>query len=369
MQLALFLGLKRLKGPSGKDRPFVSVIVAARNEQHHLQLLLDSLMNQTYPDYEVIIVNDRSTDATRDIVEANQRVQERLKLVNITFLPVDLPPKKNALKVGILASKGHILCFTDADCIPTANWIATLVSYFDSQTGLVAGYSPYDASLLPAGQQSGALAGLLHRFVAAEEIKGALWSAGSIGFEMAWLCTGRNLAYRRRVFDEVGGYGAIKKSVSGDDDLFIQLVRRRTRWKIRYAIAAESFVRTSPPATFGEFVQQRTRHFSAGKFFTLPMKVFFAVFHASNLTIFLGLFSVFLSIEMLLPAAVAIVLKTAADYLLFSEGRKRFTASNASSLVRPLNFLLTEILYILYNTCIGPLGFVKDFEWKPEKRT
>ncbi len=360
------MGLLRLKKDSSAATPFVSVIIAARNEQRAIADLLESLVNQTYPSYEIIVVNDRSTDSTGDVLRSFQKSNSNIKAVTIDTVPPTMPPKKNALTHGIQASKGDILCFTDADCVPSRTWIASLVSCFDSTVGVVAGYSPYDASLLRSEKLPGLARRLLYEFISGEEFKGAVWSAGSIGLELAWLCTGRNLAYRRSVFEEVGGFEQIKISVSGDDDLLIQLVRRQTKWKIRYATFERSFVRTAPPSTFSKFVNQRTRHFSAGKYFTIPMKVFFTLFHAANLFVFLGAFAYFFAPPVLVIGLLAFAAKIAVDLLLMITGF--FVIGEKKSFLgfRPLNFLLTEILYIFYNTLIGPLGFIKTFEWKQD---
>jgi hypothetical protein len=162
------------------------------------------------------------------------------------------------------------------------------------------------------------------------------------------------------VYDEVGGFEDIKHSVSGDDDLFLQMVRRKTTWQMRYVTAHGSSVPTFIPRTFREFVDQRIRHFSAGKHFSLPVKLFFLLFHSANLIILLSL----LGAIAFGPSVVSFwpyVIKCIFDSLLF------FSAATVLNETRfgPL-FLFMEVLVIIYNSLIGPLGFVKKFEWKPE---
>jgi biofilm PGA synthesis N-glycosyltransferase PgaC len=359
--LSLLIGLQRIRFKKSDDWPLVSVIVAARNEEATVGPLLENLLHQTYPEYEVIVVNDRSTDRTKEIVGSFQQSHPNLRRIDIESTSTHMPAKKNALANGIAASKGEILCFTDADCLPPPGWIAGLVSAFDEGVGLVAGFSPYDASLLKNQPKTApSLKRLLYRFIEYEEFKGAVWSAGAIGLQKGWLCTGRSLAYRRSVYDQVGGFEKIKHSVSGDDDLFLQLVRRETSWKIRYVTDAQSFVPTPPPATIGAFIRQRTRHFSAGKYFPPSMKTFFFLFHAANLALLAGAVAYLLfggpTLPLLLFGAKLIV-----DLLLFS-----FAAPIFHQLRLGTFFLFGEILYVLYNTLIGPLGFLKPFEWKPE---
>jgi cellulose synthase/poly-beta-1,6-N-acetylglucosamine synthase-like glycosyltransferase len=271
-----------------------------------------------------------------------------------------MPSKKHALAQGIAFSTGEILIFTDADCLPPPTWLSTMVQGFEKNVGLVAGYSPYRLKQESRDRGPSPITSLFLNFIRYEEFKGATWSAGSIGLNRGWLCTGRSLAYRRAVYDEVGGFEDIRHSVSGDDDLFLQMVRRKTSWNMQYVTSPESYVPTWAPMTFREFVQQRKRHFSAGKYFSFPMKLFFFVFHLANLMILLTLVG---GIVMgpYVVSCMPYVIKCVADSLLF------FTAAPVFKEKRfgPL-FLFMEILVVLYNSLIGPLGFLKRFEWKPE---
>jgi cellulose synthase/poly-beta-1,6-N-acetylglucosamine synthase-like glycosyltransferase len=359
--LGLALGIGRLKYAPQAKRPFVSVIVAARNEEQTIGDLLNALLAQEYPSFEIIVVNDRSADRTGQIIERFQDAQPRVRKLEISSLNPNMPAKKNALSLGIAASKGEILCFTDADCAPPPQWISSLISAFDKDIGLVAGYSPYVSD---TPRHNGLFfRSALQSFIRYEEFKGAIWAAGSIGLQRAWLCTGRSLAYRREVFDEVGGFEKIRQSVSGDDDLFLQLVRRTTHWQVRYVTAPESFVLTRPPRTFREFVRQRARHFSAGKFFPLGMKVFFLSYHATNLVLLVS-FVEGLASGRSWQAFVPFFAKCIADSLLFARAVRVFRHKEFAT-----TFLVHEFLYVLYNSFIGPLGFVIKFRWKPENQS
>ncbi len=361
--IGLAIGLRRLKYHPSEKKPFVSVIVAACNEETNIASLLECLVHQNYPIFEVIIVNDRSSDRTPAIVGEFQSRFTNIHRIDISETSKDMPTKKYALSQAIASSKGEILCFTDADCLPPRDWIRALVAGFDEKVGLVAGYSPYLSPILQKSTRVPVLRRLFYRFIEYEEFKGASWSGGAIGLQKGWLCTGRSLAYRSKVFAEVGGFEKIKQSISGDDDLFLQLVRRETSWQIRYVTSPESFVPTLPPGDFAHFIQQRTRHFSAGKFFPISMKAIFFAFHASNLAIFLS----FLGFLLFGPDSVPIwpfLVKCLVDSLLFLAAAPVFLQTSFAP-----SFLLMEILYILYNSIVGPMGFVSQFTWKPEKNS
>jgi cellulose synthase/poly-beta-1,6-N-acetylglucosamine synthase-like glycosyltransferase len=317
--LGLSWGVVRRPRSHGPDQPFASVIVAARNEERHLPGLLAALLNQKYPDFEIIVVNDRSTDDTPSLLSKYERAHPNIHRIDIVTASKEMPAKKHALAAGIAASRGEILLFTDADCLPPPGWIKALVGQFNDKVGIVAGYSPYRGPKTSVNSLRVLLLRLLHYFIEYEEFKGATWSAGSIGVDLGWLCTGRSLAYRKSIYNEVGGFEGIKQSVSGDDDLFMQLVRRNTRCGIRYVTSPDSFVPTFPPGSFQEFVSQRTRHFSAGKYFSWPMKLFFFTFHLANLSILLSLVVALLTGSSL-GGFVPFAVKSAVDSLLFVVG-------------------------------------------------
>lgn len=338
------------------EQPFVSIIVAARNEEHNVERLLTALTSQSYERYEVIIVDDRSDDRTADRVKAFKGGRISVKLVSIGALSGDMPPKKQALTAGIRESRGEVLLFTDADCIPPPGWVAGMIGAFRERTGVVCGYSPYDSRL--RSEQRLTLKGrIADAFLRFEELKGALWSAGSIGIGRAWLATGRNLAYRRIVWNDVGGFEKIRHSISGDDDLFLQTVRQTTNWEIRYTSQPETVVPTTPPDSFRAFVSQRIRHFSAGKYFPISMKIFLTAFHISNYTLYVS-FAMFLA--GMFPAGIILfAVKSMADLAFIHVGRLRLGIPTPVSSV-----LALELVYAVYNAVFGPLGTFGSFTWK-----
>jgi cellulose synthase/poly-beta-1,6-N-acetylglucosamine synthase-like glycosyltransferase len=358
VHIGLIAGLKRKKIAHNKTQPFVSIIVAARNEENTIGRLIRCLMQQTYPNYEIIIIDDRSTDNTAKLIGEFCTSRSAISCINITSIDGDMPAKKNALRAGIASSKGEILCFTDADCFPPSTWVEELVKLFEPQVGLVAGYSPY----LSGSEQiikKRILHKLFFKFIEYEEFRAAVWSAGSIGWDLGWLCTGRNLAYRRKTYDEVGGFEKIKMSISGDDDLFMQVVRRNTAWDIRYISMPGSFVPTLPPNNIRSFVEQRKRHFSAAKYFTFPMKLFFFLYHTSNFILVISPILFVLNLLSNFNFIMIFTSKMISDTLLFA-----FSSDVFDSRAFRRTFFLMEIIYVFYNTLIGPLSLFRKFEWK-----
>jgi len=103
--------------PDGSPRrwPSVSIIVAARNEEAHVEAAARSLLAQDYDDFEVLIVNDRSTDRTGEILQMLAAEMPRLTIVNVELLPPGWLGKNHALHLGAQKARGDLLLFTDAD--------------------------------------------------------------------------------------------------------------------------------------------------------------------------------------------------------------------------------------------------------------
>lgn len=339
-------GLRALSHPISDKLHSFSIIVAARNEEKNIRACLESLTTLNYPKelFEIIVVNDRSTDTTAGIIENNASKNSNIHLLNISANTTDMPDKKNALREAIRKSKNEILAFTDADCSVPPNWLRELSKQFIDNVGVVAGYSPNHFN---DPKSFGSV------FLRYEELKSSLGAAAGIGVRSAYMCTGRNFSYRQKVYNDVGGYEKIKHSISGDDDLFIQVIQRETNWEMRYITSPDSYVVTQPPQSVPQFIHQRTRHLSASKHYPLRMKVIFGVIHLFNFSFLVSFF--FLP----LPSLILLMAKINIDAIMTARGKELFNEEFSV-----IEFCSGELLYVLYNTFIGPLGFIKKFDWK-----
>ena len=112
------------------DLPFVSVVVAAKDEAENIEPCVRTMLGQDYGDFEMIVVNDRSEDGTGRIVQGIAAEDGRLKLINIDHLPEGWCGKNNAMQQGIAAARGEWICMIDADCRQTSTRsLATAMAY------------------------------------------------------------------------------------------------------------------------------------------------------------------------------------------------------------------------------------------------
>lgn len=356
--LLLIIGILRIKPGNSDRRPSVSIVIAARNEADNIENCLKSLVLQTYPagKLEFFIVDDRSTDATAQIVADYLPHVPNLHLVRISQIPDQMAPKKYALSRGIAASQGELIFTTDADCQPVPTWVETLVRSFSPETGLVAGYSPLE---IP-----GTHSRRMHRMFALESLSLACVAAGGIGLGQPLTCSGRNLAYRRQVFDAVGGFSKIAQYISGDDDLFLQQVSRETHWKIGYALDARALVYSAPPKNFKAFFQQRTRHASKGKFYRPQTVAGLVAVYLFNLLTLAGILFGWALPTWFWLSLGGFAAKSLFELALLFIGAHFFQKNYLLRI-----FPLVAVLHLPYVVIFGALGTFKQFQWKDQHFT
>lgn len=351
--LTLFVGLLRPEGRRTKAQPTVSVVVAARNEEHQIGACLAALLAQDYPRarLQIIVVDDRSQDATAAIVANVAAAHPHVELLRVTACPANWSPKKHAIATGVSRARGELILCTDADCVPPPSWVAGVVSYFTPGVGLVAGFSP-----LSHGPHSRLLAHLLEM----DDLALACVAAGSIGVGVPLTCSGANLAYRREVYRQVGGFSGVEHLLSGDDDLFLHKVRA-TGWQVRYARDLGTFVRSAGPRSLRQFRHQRTRHASKGFFYApwmTTLLILIYLFHCGLLATVPAVIFGLLSARL---AALAFALAWAPEFLLVGYGAFLFRRQH---LVPYLP--LAAALYIPYIVVFAAWGTLGSFSWKGE---
>lgn len=189
----------------------VSVIVYAKNESVNLREFLPSLLTQDYPNFEVIVVNDGSTDESDDVLKT---FEHEYKQLYHTYIPEEvkyLSRKKLALTVGIKAAKHEILLFTEANCQPRSKyWIREMAACYSPETNIVLGFCAY-----------GPYKGFLHKLVAYDNLMTGLQYLASALNNRPYTGNGRNLSYRKELFFAHKGYYKSLNLHAGDDDLFV----------------------------------------------------------------------------------------------------------------------------------------------------
>jgi cellulose synthase/poly-beta-1,6-N-acetylglucosamine synthase-like glycosyltransferase len=342
---AFALGLLRRVRASNRSQPFVSVVVAARNEEDFIAACLESLSNQTYPTdcYEIIVVDDDSTDRTREIVEEFEQVH----CLKPSPEYAAFAAKKRPMATGVSHASGELILTTDADCTVPETWIETIVSHFEPAVSVVTGYS----------RMAPVASGLVHRFQAFDFFTLLAAAAGSAGLGRAWAATGQNLAYRRNLYDRIGGFSRISTRPSGDDVLLLQLFRQAGA-RISFCLDQGGHVTTWRSESLRGLINQRKR-WASNAVVQLRLNPFFFAYITSVFVVnLLPVLALVLKGPLITLCLTIWCLRACVDASVVWLAARRLGTSP------PLTFfpiwLLLQIPYVL----IVGIGSLFGFDWK-----
>ncbi len=328
----------------------LTVMVAARNEEEKISLTIDDILAQDYPKHltEIIFVDDHSTDRTADIIRgyADQGVQ-------LLQLNEDKPLnsyKKKAIARAIGLSTGTLMVATDADCRMGKEWLSSIVSYYESGD-LVMISSPvayFEERSLFEYMQTLEFAYLIGI------------GAAFIGNGKASTCNGANLAYRKDVFYEVGGFTGIDDLASGDDELLLQKVAERYPGRIGFLKSREAIVYTHAKHTLKEFLQQRRRWASKSTKYKDKKIVALAVsIWLFNVSMLINAGLGFYNIYFFKLFALQFLLKYLFEAALLLPITTFFKRVNLVGLL-----ILVIPIHIIYFVYIGLMGNTGKYVWK-----
>jgi len=230
-----------------KERPSVSLIVAARNEEDNIDVCLSSLAAVSYSgDLEIIVVDDQSTDGTTEIIQRWVDRIPHMRMMKPEGIVNGLRGKANAIAQAIEKSSGDIVLTTDADCTVPIAWVERMVEQYDEGTGCVCGFTLIKSRGIFSGMQSLDWAYLL-----------TIASAG-VGWGYTLSAVGNNMSYRRAAYEEVGGYKGVGFSVT-EDFALLNAIAYTTAWNVRYPMEASTLVWSEPCPDMRELYRQKKR--------------------------------------------------------------------------------------------------------------
>jgi cellulose synthase/poly-beta-1,6-N-acetylglucosamine synthase-like glycosyltransferase len=342
------LSLQFAQSPKNNFR--ISIVVAARNEEENIERCLKSLVSQTYPadNYEVIIVDDGSTDKTSSLVKSYSERYDNISHVPLIYdSSQKIGRKPIALAKGIAQANGEIILITDADCIVPPRWIEIMVNHFEDGVVFVAGpVAESDSNTFFSKMEQLEFLGLITT------------AAGLIGIGRPIICNGANLAYRKDAFAAVDGFNA--ESSSNDDEFLMNKMAYRKIGKIVFAPEADAVVTTRSSNTLSTFFRQRIRwankrgHYEDQSIlFTLVgLYIFFASF-------LFTIIYMFREPLLLWPLLITFCGKLLVDYSALRSGARLFRQH-----IPIIHFLVAEFLHVPYIVIAAAIGQVAATNWK-----
>ncbi|MFT3749324.1 MAG: glycosyltransferase [Agriterribacter sp.] len=332
----------------------ISVIVPARNEENVIEDCVLALLEQKYPEdlFEIIIVDDYSTDRTVDIIKGINPKRIKLLALKHYYSENEINAhKKKAIETGIQYCSGDLIITTDADCVADENWISTIAAFYKynkaafivAPVKITIGNPP----ILSVFQSID--------FAILQGITGA-----SVFKRFHYMCNGANLAYEKKAFYAVNGFEGIDHIASGDDMLLMEKIAKKFPDGIAYLKSEAAIVSTLPSVNWKNFFNQRIRWASKTKdYIDKKIIAVLALVYLLNLSLFSLLAGCIINPSLLLFFVVFVFYKCIIEWRFVSTLLKYFKLHNFMFL-----FPLFQPLHIIYIVVSGFFGSIGKYRWK-----
>lgn len=327
----------------------ISVLVCAKNESENLKQYLPFILEQDYPNFELVLINDASQDETLEVFETFAEKHKNIKIVDVKNTEAFWGNKKYALTLGIKAAKHNHLLFTDADCKPVSKqWISEMASHFSKENTIILGYGRYKK----------VKNSFLNKLIRYETVLTAIkyFSFAKIG--SPFMGVGRNLAYNRNEFFKSNGFIKHIDLRSGDDDLFINEVA--TSQNTTLCITQESFTISLPKLTYRDWFRQKRRHVSTANQYKFYHKVLLGLFYLSQILFWVLSITLLITVYNWQFVVSLVALRLIIQYIVIGFSAKKL---NDFDIVLPLPFL--EVFIIGFQLTIFITNLIsKPNYWK-----
>ncbi len=316
----------------------ISVVICARNEEENLKKFLPKILEQDYPDFEVVVVNDRSDDDSEILLN---RLQQKYSNLYVTKIPQSRNTsfnKKLALSIGLKAAKNDYVLLTDADCEPINNqWINSMQAHFSPKTDFVIGYGAYERKK-----------GLLNKIIRYDTFSIAIQYLGFALAKIPYMGVGRNMAYRKAMFFSTQGFSSHLNIVSGDDDLFIN--ENADGKNLKVAINPNAITISKAKSTFKQWFHQKKRHLTTGKYYKRKHKFLLGLEIASRFVFYLILAMSFLFPNIIIAFAIAFLIRYILQTTIFYFASRKLQEKSVFYFNILFDIILPIINFILFIT-------------------
>jgi cellulose synthase/poly-beta-1,6-N-acetylglucosamine synthase-like glycosyltransferase len=260
-----FLRYKAISQNKPSEWPFISVWVAARNEEENIEACLNSLIAMDYPKekLQIIVGNDQSTDKTKQIASAIAEQNPQLLIIDIVDHP-ELKAKARVMAQIDKHAQGDFYLVTDADVIVKPSWAKEMIMQLTEETGVASGTTMVQAEGFWGSMQS----------IDWAYFMGLLNVISYSGIPAT--AVGNNMIVRKKAYWETGGYGAIRFSITEDYKLYSEVCAKGWKWKnimnpkvLAYSLPTNGFI---------SLLHQRKRWLSGGKALPWYWWVLFGIF-------------------------------------------------------------------------------------------
>ena len=348
-----FNKIKTFKADNSEARTRFSVIVPLRNEAESISKLLTSFENIKYPYslFEIIFVNDDSTDNSASIINKWRMQNTAIATTMIENVRMSNSPKKDAINRAMPIAQYEWIITTDADCKWIENSFATYDNYIQKN----------DVKMIASSVVYEKAKGFLERFQQMDLISLQATTIGSFGLKTSFMANGANFTYQKSFFKELNGFESDSNIASGDDVFLLQKAFAKYPQQVQYLKSEDTIVTTSAEISWKRLFNQRVRWASKATSYQSEYGEMLAVFvFLGNLSIVVSVIMAVLNLLPLLILAVIIIVKYLVDLWLLTLG------NNFLKTEKVMIPFLSAIIYPFFNVLIGfyILIFGMKYNWK-----
>lgn len=286
--LFLYLAVSRQKNiKNNRNSLPISVLVYVKNNAERLEKNLNKILEQNYPDFELILINDSSSDNSLEILKAFQKQNQNfpIQISDVHGNETFWGSKKYALTLGIKRTQNECLLFTDADCIPTSKqWIQEMAAGFQDEKEVVLGYSNYKKQK-----------GFFNLILRYDTLLNAIHYLSFANAKMTYMGVGRNLAYTRSVYYENRGFISHVKLPVGDDDLFVNEVA--TASNISLVWNKEAYIEIEALKSWKDWLNLRKNRAWTFRYYKTKHKILLGIYFLSCFLFWIGMIGSFFFID------------------------------------------------------------------------
>ncbi len=322
----------------------LSVIICAKNEYENLKTYLPLILEQEYNGtWEVLVVNDQSTDDSAQLLEELQQKYAHLRVATTEGKVRTMQGKKFALSVGIALASHDTLVLTDADCYPASpDWLYTMQSHINPYKTVALGYSPYEKR-----------SGLLNLFIRHETVYTAIQYLSFAVWGMPYMGVGRNLTYRKQLYTAAGGFSSHGDLASGDDDLFINEAADGEH--VSVVFSPKTHMISEPKTTLKGYIRQKQRHMSTATRYQLKHVLMLGALSASHFLTYLLFVPLLFYPELRIYAIELFLLRLLAAWFVYS-----VTALRLNDKWLMILYPMHDLFFILYYLAFAPSVFARQ---------
>ena len=293
----------------------VSIIICAKNELENLRRNLPFILQQNYFNFEVIVVNDQSTDESKFFLDKLAQKNNHLTIVEIDDFVTHKPGKKFALTLGIKTAQHEHLLLTDADCVPNSkDWLKKMTSKFYN-SDIILGYGSYEKKK-----------GLLNKIIRFDTFNVAQQYLSFALANQVYMGVGRNLAYKKSLFFKNKGFASHIHIQSGDDDLFIQEIAPKNTVSI--IIKNVAHTKSQVTTSWKNWIYQKRRHISASPLYQTKFKILLAIYPFAQFLFLISILLLFIFKTNILNILILLLLKWVTSYIINYKTMKNLDVSD-----------------------------------------